>query len=34
MTVPPALPWMIAQDNEDVLYCFIQLFLLRDYGSL
>ena len=25
--MPPALPWLIAQDNEDVLYSLIQLYL-------
>ena len=35
-TVPlaPALPWVIAQDDESVLCSFILLFLLRDSGSL
>ena len=25
--MPLALPWLIAQDNEDVLYSFIKLYL-------
>ena len=33
-TVLPALPWMISQDNDNVLYLIIQLFLLRDCGIL
>ena len=31
--VPPALLWVIAQDDGDVLCSFILLFLLRDSGS-
>ena len=33
MTVLPALPWVMAQDDEYVLYLIILLFLLRDSGS-
>ena len=33
MTVLPALPWVMAQDNRNVLYLLILLFLWRDYGS-
>ena len=33
MTVPPELPWVMAQDDGNVLYLLILLFLLRDSGS-
>ena len=32
--VPPALPWVMAQDDGNVLCSFILLFLLRDSESL
>ena len=32
-TVPPALPWVMAQDDDYVLCLIILLFLLRDSGS-
>ena len=31
--VPLALPWVMAQDNGNVLYLIILSFLLRDSGS-
>ena len=31
--VPPALPWVMAEDDGNILYLFILLFLLRDFGS-
>ena len=34
MTVLLALPWVMAQNDGNVLYLIILLFLLRDYGGL
>ena len=33
MTVPLALPWVMAQDDRNILYLIILLFLLGDSGS-